>query len=92
MKTRTIKELIKLTLKYIEHLEKHDEYNEELSSGLCYLWLCMWDYEMITKSEKENLLEYLKRNAPKYGPIELDYYFWKKGDFKLRKKWLKKQL
>ena len=97
MAKKTIKELIEISLDFIEKEESTGEYSEALDRGLCFMWDMMVDEKIITVNECGRLLEHLENNPPQIvemicsRPYTQNYY-WKRGDFEPRKKYLKEQL
>ncbi len=79
---KSIHELFKLTLKY---LNEH-----ELISGLCLLFVHMKQRDIITKGEHDMLFLYLIHNRPR-GKEPSEHY-WKICIKKWRRVWLSKHI
>jgi hypothetical protein len=59
------------------------------SSGLCYLASNLVNHSIITEDEKDRIWDYIKTHSlnNRWWP-----YFWQKGYWKPRLKWLDKQI
>lgn len=89
------KEIVRLLGVLLKNEEQFKKYN----AGLCYLVSELNEKEILTFSEAQNLLKFINNNRPKPGIFGLNpyyekemrhtSYFWKKGEWYPRERWLK---
>jgi hypothetical protein len=99
---KTIKELLQLTLKEGNLKFKkgipNDEYYSNGYMGLCGFIVHLRTSEIITRGEFNILDEFITNNRPQpdsphYDNFrKYDGYFWKRGLWEPRKRWLKDQI
>jgi hypothetical protein len=82
MKTRSIKELLILVI----------ENKELFRTGLCMLFTELFVRKIITTDEDYLLWIYIRRHKPFRCRIFLSVFYWPKGKWEPRERWLKKQI
>lgn len=81
---RTIKELLKLTVKHTK--------TEKNYYGLCATVNEMWCKNEITDSERNLLNDYIEKNPPLGYEDHISAYYWKKSVKAPRLRWLKTKI
>jgi|JFJP01.1.fsa_nt_gi hypothetical protein len=91
MKTRNIKELLKIILRNVEIINGLQLYG---GVGLCYVANELLHMNIFTLDEYCEVQAYITNNKPinPHTLIGKDNYYWKKGRTRPRIKWLKKHI
>lgn len=87
---RSTKELLILIREYI--IEKKPDFY-----GLCYVITKLYENNIITLAELDNIRDFIHSNRPKRGKYYIKgrsktLFFWPSGDFEIRLKWIERQI